>query len=322
MDRGTAESRDRGGHGNDSIAAPLATQTMYRDFACLDQPAIDACAALERPAAFIFNCWVEAWGNMRWFRPADDDPNVAALAVMDGRPAEGMFGMNSAYPKDGFWFDSQLRITPAFQAGVHFLEPYAAAVADLDACRITRGGLFLDKTHSEPLQQFARAYRALPRQKFTTIGPHTDPVAVRSLVWNNRRYIYALNREYYPVKVEMDFSSTPLDGVDLASGRPIAASDLASWVLGPYELRCFTIAAEIEVVRCATTPPESLVTQLGAEAAQTLAAIAKTRAAGQSVPGMDDVERGIRAALAAGRLAWLRRALASYVARKCRELSV
>ena len=52
---------------------------------------------------------------------------------MDGRPVEGMFGMNSAYPEDGFWWDSQLRITPGFQAGVHFLEPYAQAVADLDA---------------------------------------------------------------------------------------------------------------------------------------------------------------------------------------------
>ena len=55
IDRGTAESRDRGGHGNDSASAPLATQTMYRDFACLDQPAIEACAKLDRPGAFIFN---------------------------------------------------------------------------------------------------------------------------------------------------------------------------------------------------------------------------------------------------------------------------
>ena len=142
IDRGTTEARDRGGHGNDSVMAPVATQTMYRDFAYLDQPAIDACAQLPRPGAFLFNCWVEAWGDMRWFRPADNDPHAAALAVMDGRPAEGIFGMNSTYPQDGFWSDSQLRITPGFQGGVHFLEPYAQALADLDACRITRGGLF------------------------------------------------------------------------------------------------------------------------------------------------------------------------------------
>ena len=55
-------------------------------------------------------------------------------------------------------------------------------------------------------------------------------------------------------------------------------------------------------------PPQPIVTQLRTEADQTLAAIAKTRAAGTPVPGMDEIERGIRAALAAGRLAWLRRA--------------
>ena len=70
----------------------------------------------------------------------------------------------------------------------------------------------------------------------------------------------------------------------------------------------------------AATPPEPIVTQLRSEAEQTLAAIAKARAAGTPVPGMDEIERGIRAALAAGRLAWLRRALTSYIARRCREV--
>ncbi len=317
VDRGTADSRDRGGHGNDGVAAPLATQTMYRDFAYLDQPAIDACAKLDRPGAFIFNCWVEAWGDMRWFRPADDDPNVTELAVMDGRPAEGIFGMNSAYPEDGFWWDSQLRITPGFQAGVHFLEPYAQAVADLDACRITRGGLFLDKAHSSQLQQFARAYRALPRRKFTTVGSSTDPVAVRTLLCDNRRYLYAVNRDYYPVSVQLEFSSRPMQAQDLAVGQQLADADLASFVLGPYELRSFSVEPPIEVVQFRVTPPAAIVTQLSAAAEQTLAAIAQLRASGPLVPGMDELEQGLRAALATGRLAWLRRALSSYTARAC-----
>jgi hypothetical protein len=102
-----------------------------------------------------------------------------ALATIDGRPAEGIIRANAEYPKDGFWWDSQLRITPAFPEGVHFLEPYAQAVADLDTCRITRGGLFLDKAHNEMIRQFARAYRALPRQNFTTVGASTDSVTMR-----------------------------------------------------------------------------------------------------------------------------------------------
>jgi hypothetical protein len=318
IDRGTADSRDRGGHGNDSANAPLATQTMYRDFAYLDQPALDAFARLARPGAFLFNCWVEAWGDMRWFRPAADDTNAAALAVMDGRPAEGIFSVNSAYPEDGFWFDSQLRITPAFQAGVHFLEPYVAALADFDACRITRGGLFLDKAHSELLQQFARAYRALPRQRFATVGSTTDPVAVRTLVWNNRRYLYAVNRDYYPISIKLQLSSAPRDAVDLATGAPLDAREVAAFVLEPYELRSFSLPLDADIAAFSAVPPDAVVTQLRAEAEATLAAIAKVRGAGTHVPGAPELERGIRDALSGGRLAWLRRALACYLARKCR----
>ena len=38
IDRGMGNSRDRGGHGNDGVHAPLESQTMYRDFDFLDQP--------------------------------------------------------------------------------------------------------------------------------------------------------------------------------------------------------------------------------------------------------------------------------------------
>ena len=158
----------------------------------------------------------------------------------------------------------------------------------------------------------------MPRRKFTTVGPSTDPVTVRTLVWDNRRYIYAVNRDYYPVNVQMVFSSKPTDAEDLAIGKIIASDELASFVLGPYELRSFSVGSEIEVAGFRAPPPEPFVTQLRSEAEQTLAAIAKARAAGTPVPGMDEIERGIRVALAAGRLAWLRRALTSYVARRCR----
>lgn len=320
VDRGTTEARDRGGHGNDGVGAPLAAQTMYRDFTFLDQPALDAFAKLDRPGAFLFNCWVEAWGEMHWFRPAENDPNVSALAVMDGRPAEGIFGMNSAYPKDGFWWESQLRITPAFQAGVHFLESYAAAVADLDALRITRGGLFLDKAHSRQLQQFARAYRALPKRKFSTVGSATDPVAVRSLVHDGRRYLYAVNREYYPIEMEICFGGKAGSIQDLATGQSQKVARQWRFTLMPYELRSLALASHIEITGFTATPPQPIATQLRSETEITLAAIAKARASGHWIPGMDELEGRLRNALADGKLAWLRRALTSYIARKCRAV--
>ena len=320
VDRVMGNSRDRGGHGNDGVQASIESQTMYRDFDCLDQPTLDAFAKLERPGAFIFNCWVEAWGDVRWFRPAEDDRNAKELAFMDGRPAEGIFGMNSKYPKDGFWWDSQLRITPGFQGGAHFLEPYAWALAELDACRITRGGLFLDKAHTELLQPFARAYRALPRRKFTTVGDRTDPVTIRTLVHKGRRYGYAVNRDYYPVKVEVTWNAAPRRLLDLATGEKIRSAQKWSFELGPYGLLSFAVAAESEIRAFSAEPPGDIMKALRDETEGVLTAFQKTRASGKSVPGMDAMEPRIREALDQNKPAWLRRALTSSIVRKCRAM--
>jgi hypothetical protein len=313
LDRGMGNSRDRGGHWS-------TPETVYRDGDFLEQDSIDAFHNLDCPGAFIFNCWVEAWGQFVNFRTEDDDSNVAQIRIMDGKPAEGIFRTNSEYPKDDFWWNSQERITPGFQGGVHFLEPYAAAVADLDACRITRGGLFMDKAHTEAIQQFAKAYRALPKKKFAAVGKTTDPVCVRTLVQNGRRYFYAVNRDYYPVKVEMTFSAAA-KAEDVATGEKFDLSKQWSFVLGPYELRSIAIPPDVEVSSFTATPPEEIAQKLRQEVEQTLALFAKLRSAGKTVPGADKLEERMRAALAENKLAWLRRAMTSYVVRKSRAIS-
>lgn len=324
VDRGMGNSRDRGGHGAKpagGVNVPLQDATMYRDFDFLDQEALDAFARHERPGAFIFNCWVEAWGKHLWFAPEANDPNVARLGQMDGKPAEGIFRMNSEYPEDGFWWKSQFRITPAFQGGPHFLEPYALALAEFDACRITRGGLFLDKAHGEALQAFARAFRPLPRRKFATVGSTTDPVALRTLLHDGRRYLYAVNRDYYPVKVAISLSGRAKGAVDLATGEKLNLP--ADWelTLGPYELRSFALPKRVEVGSFTATPPESIEQGLRQDAECALAALAKAKAAGQPIPGLAEMEQRIRAALAAKKWAWLRRALTSYTVRKCQQIN-
>lgn len=313
IDRGMGNSRDRGGH------FPTY-ETIYRDADLLEQDSIDAYHRLDQPGAFLFNCWVEEWGKTTWFWPEANDPNLPTMAQMDGKPAEGVFRQNSEYPKDDFWWASQSRITPGFQGGTHFLEPYVTALADLDACRITRGGLFLDKAHSEQMQQFARAYRVLPKQKFSDVGKTNDPMVLRELVCNGRRYFYAVNRDYYPVKVDVTFNRKPATLEDLATGEKLDAQPTWTWTLGPYELRSFAVAPETELRDFRVTPPEAVVRGLRKESDSALAAFEKVRASGKSVPGMDVLEQRIRDAQANQKLAWLRHALSSYVVRKCRSL--
>jgi len=324
VDVAMGNPRDRGGHGSNpcgGVTLPIEELTMYRDHDFLDQDTLDAVHAHAKPGAFVFNCWVEAWGKHVWFHPEAGDPNVAKIAVMDGKPAEGILRINSEYPKDGFWWDSQLRITPPFQGGVHFLEPYAHAVAELDACRITRGGLFLDKAHTEALRQFAPAYRALPKRKFDTVGTSTDPIAVRALVDDGLRYFYVVNRDYYPIEVRLTFSEAPKGLKDLATGRAVAAGSQWALTMGPYELRSFSMDPNVQVTGFQAAPPAAIAQSLEAEGQKAIAAFEKVRASGKFVPGMDAMEKRIREAMAQGRLAWLRRALTGYIVRKCVALA-
>jgi hypothetical protein len=322
IDRGMGNPRDRGGHGSNPCGGttlPIEAQTMYRDFDYLDAETLDAFRTQERPGAFLFNCWVEAWGKHVWFHPEPGDPNVAAISVMDGKPAEGILRINSEYPRDGFWWDSQLRITPAFPTALHFLEPYAHALAEFDACRITRGGLFLDKAHTEELRRFTRAYRALPRRKFDTVGETTDPVAVRTLICEGRRFFYAVNRDYYPVEVQLRFSDTPANVCDLATGEKLQPTAAEKFTLGPYEIRTFSMDPETGLAGVAALTPPEILKSITEETTISLDAFAKMRSSGKTIPGMDELESRMKAALKEGRVSFMRRALTSYIARKCTD---
>ena len=81
------------------------------------------------------------------------------------------------------------------------MEPFVHAVAELDALRITSGGLFCDKGHTPQLQEFARNFIPLPRIKFLNVGNSTDPVVVRKITANGLCYFYFVNREYYPIQI-------------------------------------------------------------------------------------------------------------------------
>jgi hypothetical protein len=122
------------------------------------------------------------------------------------------------------------------------------------------------------------------------------------------------------VNVDVAFGSAPKDVEDLATGKKLDLPQQWSLVLGPYELRSVAAAPEVEITGFAATPPEQILVELHSEAKLALAAISKVRTAGKSVPGMDEMESRILAALVRGRLAWLRRALTSYTVRKSREL--
>ncbi len=299
----------------------VANFCMFRDHDYLDQETLDAVHAKEKSGVFIFNAWHEAWGKHKWFTPDPNDPQIGQVEFTYGKKAEGIFVINSEYPKDGFWWDSQLRITHAFQPGVHFMEQYAHAVAEVDALRITRGGLFLDKAHSEELRKFALAFRALPAKKFETVGFSTDPVVVRTVVADGKRYFYMINRDYYPVDVEVQFGAAPKKLTDLAKNEAIKAGKKWKVKLGPYELRSLAVDAKVQIDDFRVVVPAKIGAGILKDAQKALKAIQTVEAKGRFVPGMDKMAALIGQAIDLKRYAWLRRALTSFTIRKCRQIA-
>jgi hypothetical protein len=197
------------------------------------------------------------------------------------------------------------------------MEGYAHAVAELDACRITRGGLYLDTAHGEEIGKFALAYRALPNREFETVGATTDPVAARTLLHDSKRYFYLVNREYYPINVEVAFDRSPGTVTDLAAQTNSPASQRWEVLLGPYDLRSFSVGPEVRVVGSTVRPPAEIAAALKADGEKAIHEIKEFRASGRFILGMDEMQRGIESAIAEDRLAWLRRALSGYIVHEC-----
>lgn len=269
-----------------------------------------------REAVNIFNTWVERWGKHRWWSCDPKDAQAGELAVVFGKPAEGVCRMGSEYPKDGFWWpDGQLRITPAFSGGVHFMRHYANAMARFDPLVISRGGLTLDRGHADLIRPFALALRALPAKKFVTVGQSTDPVTVRTLLDGGRRYVYLVNREYYPVEVVVRHVHATGKSVNLSTREEADAAETSRIVLGPYQLQSFAFSPQVEIVGFTASAPPDIVRQLTRDATTVLEKLQAKRYSGEKRPtDSDSVAAGIQAALKDSRPASLRQLLESATA--------
>lgn len=293
---------------------------MFRDHDFLDEETNTALRSQAQPGVFIFNAWHEAWGKHLWFANDAADPNLPDIAETYGQRSGKSFRINSVYAKDGFWWDSELRISPAFPPAPHFLEQYAHALAEYDATRITRGGLFLDKAHAEEVRRFASAYRALPRVRFATVGQSTDPVAVRTAVHEGRRYIYLVNREWYPIQVTLVLQGKIEPVLDLAKEQELPASDALVIDLGGYGLRALATSPSVDVVDSSVVPPVDIVESLTSHASIVQERILELQAGGRHLAGLSTISTRIADAVNHRHYALLRRLLTSYPARKAMEL--
>jgi hypothetical protein len=171
------------------------------------------------------------------------------------------------------------------------------------------------------IQSFAKAYRILPAKKFKTLGTTTDPVAVRSLLLNGKRYFYLVNREYYPVKVSLHFNRDKNDFADLVTGQKINTSELFQIELGPYALRSFLADADTEIAGFEAVIPEAIKSALLQEAEKVKSDIAKVKNSGKELPeSIGKTVSEMDSALSERRYTYVQKILSSYPMMKVKEM--
>ncbi|MEI6719274.1 MAG: hypothetical protein WCO67_00785 [Betaproteobacteria bacterium] len=139
-------------------------------------------------------------------------------------------------------------------AGRHALERYAVALAETDAFTLGDGGN--GYTFGPPLvREFMAEFRRLPAESFASRTDATDPVVVRTLETKASLLFYAVNRERFPVTLQI-LLSRPSKLVRLATDEQLALSgNRLTLNLQPYELVTVRADPDVRISRVSTEAP-------------------------------------------------------------------
>jgi len=93
------------------------------------------------------------------------------------------------------------------------------------------------------LVPFAKAFRALPAQRFQDVQAGTDTLKVRQLALDGKTWFYVVNTAARPATASLTLS---LPAADLLDGKVVPAG---AWhlPLAPYEFRSFRAAGSLKI---------------------------------------------------------------------------
>ncbi|MDR3708078.1 MAG: family 10 glycosylhydrolase [Capsulimonadaceae bacterium] len=229
-------------------------------------------------------CSIQAVENEWDYRNFQLDP--AKTHEFQGDDAPGKFlatqqyieGIPDVLPPENLGFDKNVirrwMSGDVVPSGRHDLERYAVALAETDAFFMGDGGN--GYTIGRPvLRDWLREYHCLPAQMFTRTPCPCDPAVVRSLTKGDTLLFYAVNRERFPVHVEISLAG--LKSLHRAStGQPVAASKgHLSVSLEPYELIVYAANPGASITNVAETIPVKDMQQV-VKQVQWLSVLAKT----------------------------------------------
>jgi hypothetical protein len=162
------------------------------------------------------------------------------------------------FPPEELGFDAKTKNTWISAAinpsGRHFLERYAVPLAETDASLLGDGGNGYTLGQPE-LREFLREYRRLPATRFVPREDARDPVAVWELSRSADYLFYAVNRERFPVALQLQFAG--LGQIHrLSNGQKVSTqNNILNIQLQPYQLIAYTASAGVNITAATTTVP-------------------------------------------------------------------
>ena len=315
------QQRDRGCADTVDGAELSAEQKRYfHDLAYIDSSWIDGEKTNNKNGAFVFDSWVEGWGDYCKSPFNIHTPEIDEVIRKSGFDFTAFFKDTCKLKSDGYWFESQRQITSCYPAGANYMEPLAHAVAELDPLYLFRGGLYLDQSHIFEMQSYAGAFSTLPAVKFDSVAGKNDPITVREKTVGGVHYFYAVNREPYEVFVRV-YLSSPARCFEIYDNSEVTSfKNEVSFVLPPFSMRSFFSEGENSICKFSPTLPEWVFDQAKERYEYQMKVFDWARENTAGVYGMFEIEERLKTAFCEFSPSKIRHLLNSYVCVKTREL--
>ena len=311
------QHRDRG-WSTAGVNLPMESRAFFHDLCYLDKSWIDNMKRQKNSGCFVFDSWVEGWGNIVNEKFNIHTPGIDK--VLKKLNCENLIfhGTTNKLPKDGFWFESQRQISSCFPTDNNYLEPFAHAIAGFDALYMLRGGLYLDQSHVKQIRTYTEAYTILPAVKFETVENNLADVVVRKLNLNGKFYFYAVNTLPYDVGVSVSFR----DSAKLYKNGKYEEknTDKINFTLPPFEMVSYVSDCENNVTNYTYSISPSDIEKLSEKYNKQLEIFARAKENGCTVYGMEKMCEDICDAYERKAYSEVTHLLRSYVARKTKAI--
>jgi hypothetical protein len=205
----------------------------------------ESLAAVNQPWLHLHDhYWEDPIGKSKPLVGRVTDPSHQSTAV--GRvtdPSHQNAAVGRVTDPSHFWLrEDPWRVTTLNPAGFYAMRPYVLPLRYHDLLGITRGGFLIGTYGMEDfLIPFAKAFRALPAQRFADVPGSTATLKVRTLQQNGQTWFYAVNTDDQPATLTL--ATAAEDVTDLVTGTRPAELNARSLTLtlAPYQLRSFLL---------------------------------------------------------------------------------